>query len=238
MLVNKDQAYELSKKILIGGVSGATGFTITYPLDNIRTILQTTDQSFGQIIKSFNPFRGYKIGIGYVFPENALKLGINDYLVSRGTNPLVSGSIAGFTHSFITSPMELLKIRVQCHIQPDFRSALKSCPNIWRGLQLTLMRDVPFSAIFFAIYENTKHYNSFGAGVFSGLIATSLVTPVDVIKTKYQSSDKGSIKKIIKETIQKDGYKGLVKGIVPRSLSMSFMFGFTTMVFEFIKQFH
>lgn len=231
-------SHKLSKKIFIGGIAGVTGFTITYPLDHLRTILQTSNYSYKHILQNFKPFKGYGVGISYIFPEKALKLGISDYLVSHKINPLIAGTITGFTHSFITSPMELIKIRVQREIHHDFRSALKNCSNIWRGLPLTMARDIPFGTLFFSIYENTKQYNSFGAGVLSGMVATFLVTPIDVIKTQYQSKNNGCLRQLVKDTYKTYGFKGMFRGVLPRSFSIAFMYGFTTMIFEFIKQFH
>ena len=67
----------------------------------------------------------------------------------------------------------------------------------FKGARACLLRDMPFSAIYFPSYAHTKAmladengYNSaaslFTAGLIAGVPAASLVTPADVIKTRLQ----------------------------------------------------
>ncbi|XP_023210221.1 solute carrier family 25 member 40-like [Centruroides sculpturatus] len=67
--------------------------------------------------------------------------------------------------------------------------------SLWRGLAPTLMRDVPFSSIYWASYETLKQkfqqeqptfWFSFAAGASSGAVAAVLTLPFDVIKTHRQ----------------------------------------------------
>ncbi|KAN0003763.1 hypothetical protein ACTFIZ_009919 [Dictyostelium cf. discoideum] len=79
--------------------------------------------------------------------------------------------------------------------------------GLWRGLGPTLVRDVPFSAIYWAGYEVLKNklmksqidpnfsrnskspfFINFIAGATSGTLAAVLTTPIDVIKTRIQMS--------------------------------------------------
>ena len=69
----------------------------------------------------------------------------------------------------------------------------------FQGATACLMRDIPFSAIYFPAYAHLKPkfaddngYNSplslLLAGAVAGMPAASLVTPADVIKTRLQVS--------------------------------------------------
>jgi solute carrier family 25 aspartate/glutamate transporter 12/13 len=59
--------------------------------------------------------------------------------------------------------------------------------NYYKGSSLCFMRDIPFSAIYFPTYNYLKKdYNNFIAGTLAGIPAAYLVTPFDVIKTRYQ----------------------------------------------------
>ncbi|KAK5577616.1 hypothetical protein RB653_002559 [Dictyostelium firmibasis] len=79
--------------------------------------------------------------------------------------------------------------------------------GLWRGLGPTLVRDVPFSAIYWAGYEVVKNklmksqvdpnftrnskspfFINFISGATSGTLAAVLTTPIDVIKTRIQMS--------------------------------------------------
>ena len=70
----------------------------------------------------FSLYRGLPVQLIGIIPEKALKLSVNDlgrrYLRnSDGSidlhNEAISGGVAGFAQVIITSPMELLKIRMQ-----------------------------------------------------------------------------------------------------------------------------
>jgi solute carrier family 25 protein 39/40 len=69
--------------------------------------------------------------------------------------------------------------------------------SLWKGLSATLWRDVPFSGVYWALYETTKgmfERNGYtGAGVAfvcgatSGTTAAVITSPFDVIKTRRQA---------------------------------------------------
>eukprot|EP00392_Amoebophrya_sp_AT5.2_P002129 g2134.t1 len=69
--------------------------------------------------------------------------------------------------------------------------------SYWRGLRPTLLRDVPFSAVYWGCYdfctrnwkkdfENAPWLFSFGAGFLSGAAASVISHPFDVLKTQRQ----------------------------------------------------
>ncbi|KAJ8360459.1 hypothetical protein SKAU_G00169840 [Synaphobranchus kaupii] len=76
--------------------------------------------------------------------------------------------------------------------------------GLYRGLGATLLRDVPFSVVYFPLFANLNRlgkdspegtapfYWSFLAGCFAGSTAAVLVNPCDVIKTRLQSLNKGA----------------------------------------------
>lgn len=83
--------------------------------------------------------------------------------------PLVAGSFARVVAAFVVSPIEMFKTRMQASSAPSatghFRSTLDSVrdmtktagyASLWRGLTLTLWRDVPFSGIYWWGYETVR----------------------------------------------------------------------------------
>ncbi|TPX35857.1 hypothetical protein SmJEL517_g01731 [Synchytrium microbalum] len=109
--------------------------------------------------------------------------------------------------------------------------------SLWRGLAPTLWRDVPFSATYWAGYELLRHrlprpnmsnefvrdfWSSFIAGAISGTVAATITTPFDVAKTTRQVSRDthvradGKMLNLIRFIVERDGWKGLFRGLSPR----------------------
>lgn len=101
--------------------------------------------------------------------------------------------------------MEIVKIRLQVAGEIAGGSKVRAWPvvkdlglfGLYKGARACLLRDIPFSAIYFPTYAHTKEYfaNDDGynhplsllcAGALAGVPAAALVTPADVIKTRLQ----------------------------------------------------
>lgn len=131
--------------------------------------------------------------------------------------PLVAGATARFMSSVVTAPLELVRIR-QASAAGNSHGVLKEFKLLLRmngplalysGLAPMVMRDVPFSALYFLGLETFKNVlsdsswgvgeercmntpvnvqimHTFVAGGCAGAIATVLTTPFDVVKTRIQ----------------------------------------------------
>ncbi|XP_060101771.1 mitochondrial glutamate carrier 2 [Heteronotia binoei] len=85
--------------------------------------------------------------------------------------------------------------------------------GLYKGLGATLLRDVPFSVIYFPLFANInelgqKHpeekasfLHSFMSGCVAGSVAAVAVTPLDVLKTRIQTLKKG---------LGEDTYNGII----------------------------
>ncbi|CAJ0648542.1 10167_t:CDS:10 [Entrophospora sp. SA101] len=164
---------------------------------------------------------------------------------SETYSPLIAGATARTIAVSIISPLELFRTRLQ---GPEGINGLRGVLNgvqtmvanngissLWRGLEPTLWRDVPFSAIYWASYEfikksikNYLHENNldekvnnveitFLSGATSGGFAALVTTPFDVAKTRRQVSlnqlgSNNSMLNVMKMIIQDGGYKELFRG--------------------------
>ncbi|RGB36051.1 mitochondrial carrier domain-containing protein [Rhizophagus diaphanus] len=160
---------------------------------------------------------------------------------SETYSPLIAGASARTIAVTVISPLELFRTRMQ---GPEGVNGLKEVmkgiqkmakvngvSSLWRGLEPSLYRDVPFSAIYWTGYELTKRYLnnymyennidnkfavSFLSGATSGSIAAALTTPFDVAKTRRQvASDqmkRPRMHKVLKQIFREEGYKGLFRG--------------------------
>ena len=142
--------------------------------------------------------------------------------------PLIAGSIARVTAASVISPIEMFRTRMQAATSGSGRGVFaetltglrtmvhsQGYTSLWRGLTLTMWRDVPFSGIYWWGYEAIRNrltdmrdpphsrgrsrsksrdsvnhtstfVDSFIAGATSGAIASVITTPFDVGKTRQQ----------------------------------------------------
>uniref|UniRef100_A0A915DSA8 Solute carrier family 25 member 40 n=1 Tax=Ditylenchus dipsaci TaxID=166011 RepID=A0A915DSA8_9BILA len=118
--------------------------------------------------------------------------------------PLISGSFARTVAVTVVSPLELIRTKMQSesfHIPRAIKRTVVSdgYSSLWRGWTATLMRDIPFSAIYWTAYElfkkrllshmdleKTNFTISFISGAAAGTIAAIVTIPFDVIKTHQQ----------------------------------------------------
>jgi len=119
---------------------------------------------------------------------------------------LGAGGLARLLAVTLVSPMEMVRTKMQSQKMPwsDVHKCLKDLVKtqgvrgLWNGYTATLLRDVPFSALYWPLYEQCKAvlnlYTSnrdsflvnFGSGAIAGSVASSVTLPFDVIKTIKQ----------------------------------------------------
>jgi len=119
---------------------------------------------------------------------------------------LMSGGLARLAAVTLVSPLELVRTKMQSQKMPwsDVHKCLtelvrvQGIKGLWNGYTATLLRDVPFSALYWPLYEQSKAimnlYTSnrdsflvnFGSGAVAGSFASTVTLPFDVIKTIKQ----------------------------------------------------
>ena len=121
--------------------------------------------------------------------------------------PMLAGALSRTLAVAATCPIELVRTKMQSRQGYSYRelvgvirSALQQSGvfSLWRGLSPMLLRDVPFSVIYWFTYEYLKlKLNSlvdpscltvvpFVSGSISGSISAVLTNPLDVAKTHMQ----------------------------------------------------
>lgn len=216
-------------------------------------------------------YKGLTVQLIGVAPEKAIKLTVNDLVRDKfnqynGSLPLwgevLAGGMAGMCQVIFTNPMEIVKIRMQVAGEvgaPSKRQSIGSIVKelglfgLYKGVRACLLRDIPFSMIYFPSYAHTKKlfsdengHNSPGslflAGFISGVPAAGLVTPADVIKTRLQVRQKtgetvykgiiDAVRKINKE----EGATAFWKGAGARVMRSSPQFGVTLVSYEILQR--
>lgn len=238
-----------------GAFAGTAADTILFPLDTVKTRLQSTNGlwasgGFRRIYAGILPavlgsaptaavfFCSYEFGkrIGSAaLPSSAAQWPIHAFAAAFGET----------TACIVRVPIEVLKQRTQA----TTRTSAQHLQSIWhgegvrgfyRGYWSTVLRDIPFSALQFPIWELLKRaysvwnygrivepWQSAVCGSASGAAAALLTTPLDVAKTRIMLAERGStaargsIMGVMLTIFRSGGLRALFSGAVPRTLWIS-----------------
>ncbi|KAH8281094.1 hypothetical protein KR054_010642 [Drosophila jambulina] len=185
--------------------------------------------------------------------------------------PMMSGVTARICAVSVVSPIELVRTKMQAQRQTYAQIihfvrnviALQGFWGLWRGLRPTILRDVPFSGIYWPIYEYLKlnlgnhtqpsFSRSFLAGVLAGSVAAVVTTPFDVVKTHEQvefgekviftdspardlGKRPGTFSRL-QDIHRMHGVRGLFRGCAPRLLKVAPACAIMISSFEYSKSF-
>uniref|UniRef100_A0A914W4K2 Solute carrier family 25 member 40 n=1 Tax=Plectus sambesii TaxID=2011161 RepID=A0A914W4K2_9BILA len=127
--------------------------------------------------------------------------------VSEVWAPMVAGGTARVAAVTLISPLEMIRTKLQSEkltYKDVWRAVSKAKQSegwlaLWRGWGPTILRDLPFSAIYWSAYEYMKkrlikYYSlkettfsiSFASGAVAGSLAALCTLPFDVVKTHRQ----------------------------------------------------
>ncbi|KAJ2627923.1 mitochondrial aspartate-glutamate transporter agc1 [Coemansia sp. RSA 1694] len=124
--------------------------------------------------------------------------------------------------------------------------------GLYRGTAATLLRDVPFSLLFFPLQallaqkaqwlvhgsrEKPATLCVLAGSTVAGMVAAAAVTPADVIKTRLQSSSQPEpayrgVIDCASRIMAAEGPRAFFKGTVPRCLTMAPLFGIALMMYD------
>ncbi|KAJ1364240.1 hypothetical protein KIN20_024288 [Parelaphostrongylus tenuis] len=179
---------------------------------------------------------------------------------------MIAGGLAGMFQIIVTTPMELLKIQMQDQgrtVAPGQKkmTALeltmkllkkRGIAGLYKGLGPTFARDVTFSVIYFPLFAyldgmgprkndgsgDAVFWTSFFAGLTSGALSSLAVTPLDVIKTRIQTINKGAnevnyknILDAFTRILEMEGPRAFFKGAACRMMVMAPLFGIAQTVY-------
>ena len=206
--------------------------TYTSTLDGLRKIAR--NEGLSSLWRGLSPTLVMAIPANVIYFTGYDSLRYNRHspinqFVADGYAPLVAGSISRVAAASVISPIEMFRTRLQAApsgvsgmgVFKDTFGGLRKLvhtqgyTSLWRGLTLTMWRDVPFSGIYWWGYEAVRNgltdlrdppmnrtrsrsnsktrenhtstfVDSFVAGATSGAVAALVTTPFDVGKTRRQ----------------------------------------------------
>lgn len=170
------------RSLLAGGIAGTTVDTSLYPLDTLKTRLQSSAGFWAS-----GGFRGVYNGIGsavvgsapgaalfFVTYESVKRQFASRELGSYGEagGHMLAASLGEVAACAVRVPTEVVKQRAQAGQYPSSLSALTSilglrkthgAIHVWRelyrGWSITVMREVPFTVIQFPLWEGMKKWS-------------------------------------------------------------------------------
>ncbi|XP_073643626.1 mitochondrial S-adenosylmethionine carrier protein isoform X1 [Tursiops truncatus] len=202
-----------------GGVAGVCVDLILFPLDTIKTRLQSP-QGFNKA----GGFRGIYAGVPSAaigsFPNAAaffityeyvkwfLHTDSSSYLMP--VKHMLAASAGEVVACLIRVPSEVVKQRAQVSASSGtfhiFSNILcqEGIQGLYRGYKSTVLREIPFSLVQFPLWESLKalwswrqdhvvdSWQSAVCGAFAGGFAAAVTTPLDVAKTRIMLAKAGS----------------------------------------------
>eukprot|EP00262_Sarcandra_glabra_P000469 TRINITY_DN10552_c0_g1_i1.p1 TRINITY_DN10552_c0_g1~~TRINITY_DN10552_c0_g1_i1.p1 ORF type:complete len:358 (-),score=58.25 TRINITY_DN10552_c0_g1_i1:152-1111(-) len=234
--------------VIAGGAAGVVVETALYPIDTIKTRLQAVHGGGKIILKGL--YSGLAGNLAGVLPASAIFVGVYEPTKQKllKTFPenfsafahLTAAAIGGAASSLVRVPTEVVKQRMQTGqfaSAPDavrLIFAKEGFKGLYAGYGSFLLRDLPFDAIQFCIYEQLRIGYKLAAqrdlndpenaviGAFAGAITGAITTPLDVIKTRLMTQGPVNQYKGIFDCVQtivrEEGPPALLKGIGPRVL--------------------
>jgi len=209
------------------------------------------------------PYVEYKEKMSVLTPN----LPTSDTETAVDTSPLVSltaGGLARIVAVTAVNPLELVRTKMQAQRMPLYQVksclkdlvATKGVLGLWSGYTATLLRDVPFSALYWPLYEYTRRWFgketgmvNFMSGAVAGTVACTVTLPFDVVKTIKQidlgEKDFLNLKtgisrtnsSIVRDILREQGAKGLFSGLIPRILKVAPACAIMISSYEFFKKF-
>ncbi|KAK7376006.1 hypothetical protein VNO78_35082 [Psophocarpus tetragonolobus] len=258
-LVPKDLAL-----FLAGAIAGAAAKSVTAPLDRIKLLMQTHGVRVGHesakkaigfveaitVIGKQEGIKGYWKGnlpqVIRVIPYSAVQLFAYEFYkkIFKGKDGelsvvgrLAAGAFAGMTSTFITYPLDVLRLRLA--VEPGYRTMSQVALSMLReegfasfyyGLGPSLIGIAPYIAVNFCVFDLLKKSlpekyqkrteTSLLTAVLSASLATLTCYPLDTVRRQMQlkATPYKTVIDAISGIVAWDGVIGLYRGFVPNAL--------------------
>lgn len=262
-LAVKPKALPFPYTFAAGAIAGCTELLCLYPLDTIKTRMQLeTGKGQHGIVGMMREivakegasrlYRGIIPPLMLEAPKRAIKFAANSYwgniFTSNGAQPMtqslaiLTGCAAGATESFVVTPFELVKIRLQdkasTYTSPSDvikkTVAKEGVLGLYNGMEATFWRHVSWNGGYFGtIYtvrgvlpkaesKSGELFNNFVSGAIGGAVGTMINTPFDVVKSRIQMHSTGEWTfPALLRTAREEGVGALYKGFAPKVLRLA-----------------
>jgi solute carrier family 25 2-oxodicarboxylate transporter 21 len=253
-----------------GAITGIVETLVIQPLDMVKTRLQLLEGSNQRLGTAFNSvyreggvfrfYRGVLPELVGSFPTSSVMLATAEIAKRQFTEwnggvcntyiAFSSGIVSGYSETFVTTPFQVIKVRMQAkeHLGrysdsvQCFRNLLRTegVLSLFIGLGPSFWRNCSWNSVYFACLYKLKTFlprsssaigdgiNAGIAGAVSGGVACTVYSPFDVVKSRFQSQIyEPGVKPKYRYTVlslvnisREEGIKALYKGLSPALLRM------------------
>ncbi|KAI0754856.1 mitochondrial carrier [Daedaleopsis nitida] len=273
-------------ELIAGSVGGASQVIVGQPLDTIKTRAQTAPKGMfkgpmdilAQTLRKEGFFALYKgmasplIGIAGVNSLLFAAYGVSKRIISPFPDLSLkeiaaAGAMAGAINSVLASPVEMFKVRMQGQYgSPSDKRLRAVVSEMWkdwglrkgvmRGFWVTVAREIPAYAGFYAAFEFSKRKFSkkygkqipvwalLASGSTGGIAYWLSCYPLDVVKSRVQlrpTPPEGTpvqyIARELKAVVAESGAAGLFRGLTPSLLRSIPAAGATFAAFELTREY-
>ncbi|XP_030844272.1 mitochondrial glutamate carrier 2 isoform X2 [Strongylocentrotus purpuratus] len=217
----------LYRETIAGGGAGFCQVIITTPMEMLKIQLQDAGRKKALLLK----------------PNGVGSVSVNDLTTSGKLNPVLARSYSANTRTVPSSGLAIARDLIQT----------KGFFGLYQGLGATLMRDIPFSMIYFPFFahlnalgfqsEETRRasfLHTFVSGSIAATTAAVSVNPVDVIKTRLQLLEHAEgeetytgVRDCFTKILKHEGPQAFFKGATCRILVIAPLFGIAQAVYYF-----
>lgn len=246
------------ESLLAGAAGGISLVLVGHPFDLVKVRLQTstaftsTSDAFKTLLQReglVGVYRGVSaplLGVAPIFAINIWGYDQGRRLANLLFGPIedwkiaaVGGAFSALPTSLLQVPGDRIKLRLQVsnakkHASPvaELRAILAEGTGwmgLYRGYWITLAREIPGSAIYFANYTWTRSClekqaafpeaaSILLAGGLAGTLNGFLTLPIDTIKSRYQAAPEGtfqSARQVFWRLLSVEGPGALFRGLGP-----------------------
>jgi len=247
----------LLRSLLAGGLAGCVVDAALFPLDTAKTRLQARRGLWqGRLYAGLQSemLASFPCAATFWATYNTAKWALADRL-SGASLHLTSACLGSVAMSLVRAPFEVVKQQLQVGHHCNSSSALLSILTrrglfgLFAGLDSLILRELPFDAIQFLIYEHLRSEDSGLAshllhGAVAGGCAAFLTCPIDVVKTRLMTQTQVEYSGVVNalgQIYRTEGVAGLWRGCGVRLLYTSLggllMFGTFEMLTPLLQQF-
>lgn len=186
------------------------------PLLNFNSLYYQTLKGIYRQYGVKSVYKGLLCTTNLYMVNNTLFFYVYEEMKEKNIPCYISAIVSRFLAIIVTAPLELYRTNIQANVcnsnNVNFFTMFKKDKtkevkiNLYKGISSTLMRDIPFSALYWSLneylikalrkkdseFENNKKslkkfVYPFICGCVSSIISTCITHPLDIIKTNLQA---------------------------------------------------